>query len=347
MSHASAEGSHGHSVRGGPDRQRLRALPKAEIHVHLEGCFSRAQIVDLAKAAGEPLPRPAEELFTFKNLAEFLGFLDWSCGLVRTEAQVEAMAYAFCARLAENGAGYADPIINPTHWPSWRYRLPQMIAALDRGFIAAERDGLPPIGLCLSLLRQQSADEAVELLDMMIALHSPRVVALSIDGNEAAAGRTGPRFADTFRRAAAAGFRRTAHAGESSGPDGIRDAIRLLGAERIDHGVRAAEDPPLMDEIRDRGIPLDITPASNVRLGLYPRYEDHPIERLRQHGIAVSVGTDDPELLETTLIDEYARMVETFGWDDEVLRAVARTSIEASFARPEIKRDLLASLASW
>jgi adenosine deaminase len=329
------------------DRRRLRALPKAEIHVHLEGCFSRPQIIALAAAANEPLPRATGDLFAFKNLAEFLGFLDWSCGLVRTEVQVEAMAYAFSARLAENGAGYADPIINPTHWPSWRHRLPEMIAALDRGFSAAERDGLPPVGLCLSLLRQQSADEAAELLDMMIALRSPRVVALSIDGNEAAAGRTGPRFADTFRRAAAAGFRRTVHAGESSGPDGIRDAIRLLGAERIDHGVRAAEDAALMDEIRDLGLPLGITPTSNVSLGLYPHYDEHPIERLREHGIAVSVGTDDPELLETTLVDEYARMVETFGWNDDVLRAVARTSIEASFASPEIKRDLLGALAAW
>ena len=329
------------------DRQRLRALPKAAIHVHLEGCFSREQIVGLAQAAGEPLPRPSEELFAFKNLAEFLGFLDWSCGLVRTEAQVEAMAYSFCARLAENGAGYADAIINPTHWPTWRHRLPEMIAALDRGFTAAERDDLPPVGLCLSLLRQQSADEAAELLDMMIERRCPRVVALSIDGNEAAAGRTGPRFADTFRRAAAAGFHRTVHAGESSGPDGIRDAIHLLGAERIDHGVRAAEDAALMDEIRDIGIPLDMTPTSNVRLGVYSRYEEHPIERLRQHGIAVSIGSDEPELLETTLVEEYARMAETFGWSDDVLRAVAKTSIEASFARPEIKRDLLDALAAW
>ena len=329
------------------DRQRLRALPKAEIHVHLEGCFSREQIIDLARAAREPLSRPPETLFTFNNLAEFLGFLDWSCGLVRTVAQVEAMAYAFCARLAENGAGYGDPIINPTHWPSWRYRLTEMIAALDRGFTAAEQDGLPPVGLCLSLLRQQSADEAAELLDIMMERRSARVVALSIDGNEAAAGRTGPRFADAFRRAAAAGFRRTVHAGESSGPDGIRDAIHLLGAERIDHGVRAGEDPELMNEIRDRGIPLDITPTSNVRLGLYPRYEAHPIERLRRHGIQVSVGTDDPELLETTLVEEYARVVETFGWGDDVLRTAARTSIEASFAPPEIKRDLLEALAAW
>ncbi|HEX3984443.1 MAG TPA: adenosine deaminase [Acidisoma sp.] len=329
------------------DRQRLRALPKAEIHVHLEGCLSQEQIVSLAAAAGEPLPRPADELFTFANLAEFLSFLDWSCSLLRSEAQLEAMAYAFCQRLATQGTRYADPIVNPTHWEPWRHRLPAMIAALDRGFTAAEQDGLPPVGLCLSLLRQQSADEAIELLDMMIALRHPRVVALSIDGNEAAAGRTGPRFVDTFRRAAAAGFRRTAHAGESSGPEGIRDAIRLLDVERIDHGVRAVEDPLLMDELRQLGMPLGITPSSNVLLGLYADYRDHPIDALRRHGIPVSVGTDDPELLRTSLIDEYARMVETFGWDDADLREVARTSILASFAASEIKRDLLERLDDW
>ncbi len=329
------------------DWQRLRALPKAEIHVHLEGCLSKGQIIDLAAAAGEPLPRPADDLFSFAALSEFFGFLDWSCSLVRTEAQVEAIAYAFCARMRAQGTLYADPIINPTHWRSWRHRLPELIAALDRGFSAAEQDGLPPVGLCLSLLRQQSADEAIELVDRMIALRHPRVVALSIDGNEVAAGRTGPRFADSFRRAAAAGFHRTAHAGESSGPEGIRDAIRFLGVERIDHGVRAVEDGLLMDELRKLSMPLGITPSSNVLFGLYADYGDHPIDQLRRYGIPVSIATDHPELLCTSLTDEYARMMETFGWGDLELRDVARTSIQASFASPDIKRDLLDQLEAW
>jgi adenosine deaminase len=329
------------------DRQRLRALPKAEIHIHLEGCLPKAKIIELAAAAGEPLPRPADDLFAFKNTTDILGFLDWSCSLVRSAAQLEAMAYAFCERLDAQGAGYADAIITPTHWEAWRDRLPAMIAALDRGFAAAERDGLSAVGLCLSLLRRQSADEAVEMLDQIIALGHPRVVALSIDGNEAEAGRTGPRFADTFRRAADAGLHRVAHAGESSGPEGVRDAIRLLEVDRIDHGVRAAEDTLLMDELRQLGMPLAIAPTSNVRLGLYARYEDHPIDQLRLRGVPVSIGTDHPELHGTSLIAEYARVVETFGWDDAVLRAVARTSIEASFAPFAIKRDLLDALEAW
>ena len=102
-----------------------------------------------------------------------------------------------------------------------------MIDALDKGFAAAEQDGLPRVGLCISLLRTQIRDEAAELVDLLVSYRHPRVVALSIDGNEAAAGRTGPRFAEAFRRAGAAGLRRTVHAGESSGPEGVRDAIEL------------------------------------------------------------------------------------------------------------------------
>ncbi|WP_407926628.1 adenosine deaminase family protein, partial [Caenimonas soli] len=116
-------------------------------------------------------------------------------------------------------------------------------------------------------------------------------MALSIDGNEAAAGRTGPRFAEAFRRAGGAGLRRTVHAGESSGPEGVRDAIELLGADRIDHGVRAIEDPGLVELLVDRQIPLGICPTSNLTLGVYPSIEDHPIDRLRRAGVAVSINT--------------------------------------------------------
>ena len=127
-----------------------------------------------------------------------------------------------------------------------------------RASAAAEQDGLPPANLCISLLRTQTADEAAELVDRLIEWRHPRVVALSIDGNEAAAGRTGPRFTDAFRRAGAAGLRRTVHAGELSGPEGVRDAIELLGADRIDHGVRAIEDETVVALLAERRIPLGI-----------------------------------------------------------------------------------------
>jgi adenosine deaminase len=222
-----------------------------------------------------------------------------------------------------------------------------MIEALDSGFTSAERDGLPPVGLCVSLLRTQTAQEATDLVEHLISWRVPRVVALSVDGNEAAAGRTGPRFAEAFRRAGEAGLKRTVHAGESSGPEGVRDAIELLGADRIDHGVRAIEDDSVIGLLAERGIPLGICPTSNLTLKVYPSMETHPIDRLRRAGVRVSINTDDPSLLGTSLLREYEIARLAYGWSDEITREIARTSVEASFADPAIKARLISSLASW
>ena len=330
-----------------PPLDRLRALPKAEVHAHLEGCFEPAVLEQWAAQAGVPMPRPRDRLLQFEGLADFLHFLDWACGLAATRERLAALSYGYSRRLADSGAGYADVIVNPTHWTAWHGRLPAMIDAIDAGFAEAEQDGLPPVGLCVSLLRTQSASAAAELVDALIALRHPRVVALSIDGNEAAAGRTGPRFAEAFRRAGAAGLRRTVHAGESSGPEGVRDAIELLGADRIDHGVRAIEDPELVALLVDRRIPLGVCPTSNLKLGVYAAIEAHPIDRLRRAGVVVSINTDDPVLLGASLEGEYALCSQAFGWSDEDLRALARNSIDASFANADVKARLLEGLARW
>jgi adenosine deaminase len=325
----------------------LRALPKAEVHIHLEGAFEPSTLEKWSAEAGVPMPRPRERLFEFQGLADFLNFLDWACGLVNSAERLAEMAYGFSRRLADDGTGYADAIINPTHWHAWHGKIREMIDALDRGFAAAEQDGMPRVGLCISLLRTQSANEAAELVDLLVSYRHPRVVALSIDGNEAAAGRTGPRFAEAFRRAAAAGLRRTVHAGESSGPEGVRDAVELLGADRIDHGVRAIEDESVVALLAERGIALGICPTSNLTLKVYPTISDHPIERLRRAGVRVSVNTDDPGLLKTNLPREYHLACSGFGWTEDIIRGVARTSIEASFADADTKLRLKANLSKW
>jgi len=329
------------------EASRLKLLPKAEVHLHLEGCFEAATIARWAKAEGVALPRPQDDLFKFAGLADFLGFLDLACGLACSTERLVALCYGLSQRLADNGTGYADVIFNPTHWHAWRGRLGAMINAMDAGFKEAEQDGLPSVGLCVSLLRTQSADEAIELVDTLRALRHPRVVALSVDGNEATAGRTGPRFADAFRRAGQDGLRRTVHAGESSGPEGVWDAVNLLGADRIDHGVRAIEDATLVRMLADRQIPLGVCPTSNLVLGVCPSIQEHPIEKLRSAGVRVCVNTDDPALLGASLIGEYALCRHAFGWTDEITKSVARTSIDASFASAEVKARLLEELKSW
>ena len=325
----------------------FKSLPKAEIHIHLEGCFATDTLVELARENGVALPRPPERLLSFSGLSEFLEYLDFACGLMRTKEQLANAAYAFSRRMRQAGAGYADVIVNPTHWSRWRGDLKGLVEALDAGFSAAEQDGLPPVGLCVSLLRQQTATEAVALVDELLRLRNPRVVALSVDGNEGAAGRTGPKFAEAFQSAGRAGLKRTAHAGESSGPEGVHDAIFLLGVDRIDHGVRAVEDPEVMRILADRQIPLGVCPTSNITLGLYRSLGEHPIDRLRRAGVPVSVNTDDPELLGIDLVEEFSRTAAAFSWDKPTCRAMAETSIRASFADADRKAALLAELAAW
>jgi adenosine deaminase len=330
-----------------PDLARLRALPKAEVHVHLEGSFEPATLERWANEAGVPMPRPRARLFEFDGLADFLHFLDWACGLADRPDRLADIARDFARWLQRDGTRYADAIFNPTHWGRWHGRLRGMLDAFDAGFAEAEQDGAPRVSLCVSLLRTQTAQQAAELVESLTAWRHPRVVSLSVDGNEAAAGRTGPRFADAFRRAAAAGLKRTVHAGESSGPEGVRDAIERLGADRIDHGVRAVEDPALVAELAERGIPLGVCPTSNLVLKVVRSIAEHPIDALRRAGVRVSVNTDDPSLLGTTLPAEYALCVRAFGWDDAVLRAVAGTSIAASFADESLKHRLRAALGAW
>lgn len=338
------------------DEAWIRGLPKAEVHVHLEGNFGLVDLLDLAKAAGEPLPGPAATLFDVSThhgstgdtgLAAFLHFLDWECGLIRTPEQAARHAYTFAARQTASGAGYTDAIINPTHWSAWAGRLPELFDALASGLEEAEQDGLAEVQLCLSLLRQQTAAEALETVQWMAADRPRRVVALSIDGDERNAGRVSGRFAEAFTLARDTGFRRTVHAGESSGPEGVWDAIRLLHAERIDHGIRSVEDQELVRYLADTQLPLGVCPRSNVVLGIYRDWSEHPLLQLRDAGVDVTINTDDPGPLLTTLEADWAVCAEAFALDEDDLRGFATASVDASFAPDETKAAMKAAIAAY
>ena len=355
------------AVRARVDEEQIRALPKAEVHVHLEGTFALIDLLNLARENGVPLPGPAATLFDVAThdafevpevttggaeagagaggLSGFLRFLDWQCGLVQTPEQAARVAYAFAARQSTSGIRYSDVIVNPTHWSTWRGRELALLDALGAGFDAAETDGLCEVGVAYSLLRGQGAAEAEDLVRDLVARRPKRVVALSVDGDEKASGRTGEKFRDAFALATSGGLRRTVHAGESSGPEGVWDALDLLQAERIDHGVRSIEDPALIERLVADGISLGVCPRSNVALGIAPSWSEHPLPRLLEAGVLVTLNTDDPAPLGTTLEADWAVAAEQFGFDLTDLAGFAGRSIDASFANDDTKRMLRAELA--
>jgi adenosine deaminase len=307
-------------------------MPKVELHVHLEGTLGRERIVELAAAAGEPLPRPADDLFAFGDLDGFLSFLDWTCRLVRDRDQAEGVAYDFAARAHADGTRYAEVIVNPTHWRTWR--TADLVAALAAGFDRAASDGLTDCRLLLSVLREQSGEDALALVRWMADDRPPRVLGLSIDGNEARAGRTGPRFAPAFLLARAEGFGCVAHAGESSGPEGVIDAVDLLEVDRIDHGVRAAEDPALVARLARAGVVLDVCVTSNLTM-LYATFDEHPLAQLIAAGVPVTLNTDDPAYLGIDLTGEFELASARLGWPVDAAMERVRTAIDASFCEPE------------
>lgn len=347
--------------------QSIRSLPKAEVHVHLEGSFELADLLELAKAGNVPLPGPAATLFDVDThtevivpenstggagqsgigaagLSVFLQFLDWEGSLVRTREQAARVAYRFAARQSASGVRYTDVIVNPTHWAAWANDLPGLVDAFAAGFDEAEQDGLCVVNLCVSLLRTQTAAEGRELAQWIADTRPRRVIALSIDGDERAAGRTGPRFQGAFEIAHQNGIRRTVHAGESSGAQGVWDAIRYLKADRIDHGVRAIEDPALVDHLVEHQISLGVCPRSNLTLGIYPDLASHPLLELQARGVNVTINTDDPAPLGTTLESEWALCADAYGWGLPELGSLARASVRASFATDDLKRSILADI---
>lgn len=315
----------------------INALPKLELHIHLEGTIDPAIVVALAEELAEPLPRPLDQLYETHDLSAFLAALDWVCSLVRSPEQAATIADNYGRYCAQQNVLYAEVIVNPTHWKGLGYQY--LFPALSNAFDKVQKDYGVDIRLLPSILRQQSAEEALELVRWMGDQGVTRIVGLSIDGNEKAAGRTGDRFAPAYELARELGFGLTSHAGESSGADGVRDAIDLLKVDRIDHGIRVIEDPALTKRVADSGLTLNVCLSSNVTL-LYGSIDKHPFKALRAAGVAMTLNTDDPVVLKTDLCRELHWAAQQLDFDLATLAAFQHQAVAASFCDASTKHRL-------
>lgn len=325
----------------------LRQMPKIELHVHLESTMPGWLLERFAVRQGRVLPRTPEELYhcSAEDLSDFLGFLDRICSYVGTTADLAEAAEHFSAACREENILYAEAILNPTHWP--QFSLSDIISAVTEGFDRGEAAGGADCRFMLSLSRNQTAEEADALVSAMERCRTPRLAGLSIDGNEALSGRTGDRFAPAFARARELGFGLTAHAGESSGPEGVLDALECLKVDRIDHGVRAAEDPALLERLAAQRVPLNVCLSSNLAL-LYRDPREHPLRQLLDVGAAVTLSRDDPMFLGALTLTEELRRAAVFARmsEAELLRC-QETAVDAAFCGEETKTALRAALEAF
>ena len=313
-------------------------VPKAEIHCHLEGSIPPALARELAERNGLSLP---DKLFdgkghyAWKDFLSFLDSYDRVCTALKTPRDFGDVIYSYLASAARDGAVYVEMFCSPERPAALGISYAAWLAALADGIDRAGREFGIVGRIIIICIRHLGPDRALAMARAMVAEPHPYVVGFGMGGDEA---RFSPiDFAPAYRLAHEKGYGCTVHAGEVVGPESVWAAIRDLPVTRIGHGVRSAEDPALMAELVRRGIVLEVCPGSNVALGLYPSREAHPLHRLIDAGVPVTLNSDDPPFFHTTLGTEYAMA----GLNESELRRIARRTIEASFVDDDTKHRLL------
>lgn len=320
-------------------------LPKAELHVHIEGTLEPEMMFAMSERNGVELPfRTLEEVraaYRFTDLQSFLDIYYQGAAVLRTPEDFYDLMTAYLDRAAADGVRHAEIFFDPQTHTARGVGYPVFMDGFREAIADAERTHGLSADLILCFLRHLPAEEAVATI-REAEPHLDGVIGVGLDSSEV--GHPPGKFADAYEIARSFGLRTVAHAGEEGPPEYVWAALDTLGAERIDHGVRSLEDPALVARlVRDR-IPLTVCPLSNVALKVVDRLEEHPLPRMMEAGLLVSVNSDDPAYFGGYVGDNYRGLVDAFGWGEEELRTLARNSIESSFLSSDRKAELIGFL---
>lgn len=311
----------------------LKALPKAELHLHLEGALEPELMFTLARRNGIELPwsdvDALRQAYSFNNLQEFLDLYYQGANVLRTEQDFYDLTWAYLQKCQAQGVVHVEPFYDPqTHTERG---IPFEVAI--NGICTALRDGREQLGissgLILSFLRHLSEDDAFRTLEQAMPFRD-QFFAVGLDSSEQ--GHPPSKFERVFAKARAEGLLAVAHAGEEGPPEYIWQALDLLKVSRIDHGVRAAEDPRLLDRLADEQIPLTVCPLSNTKLRVFPDMSHHNILELLERGLKVTVNSDDPSYFGGYVLENFLALRDGLGMTEQQARQLAQNSMDARLA---------------
>ena len=332
------------------DQQRvalrdLRALPKVDLHVHLEGSMRSSTLLELCERDGRrPPPALGEDGYHFVDFLDFLAQYAAACACLSRIDDFRRIAYEFCEDEAREGVRWAEVTFTPLGHALRLGDWDGPIAAVLDGFAQGERDFGITCRVVIDHAREVTPALAEPVVDLALRYRDRGVISFGLGGDE----RFPPGlFVDAFARAREGGLRSVPHAGEGAGPESVRDALDQLGAERIGHGVRSIEDPDLVARLRREQVPLEVCPTSNIATGVVASIEEHPLPRLLEAGLCVTLASDDPEMFHSPLSGEYLLARDVFGLDDGALAGIARNGVRASFAPDSLKADLETAIDDW
>ena len=314
----------------------VRRIPKAELHVHIEGCLEPELMLELARRNRVSLRhRSIEELrhaYQFNGLQSFLDIYYEGAGVLRRERDFYDLTLAYLRRAASQNVRHSEMFFDPQAHTGRGIAFETVFHGIDAARSEAAREIGISSKLILCFLRDLSAAAAMRTLDRALPFKD-RIVAVGLDSAEV--GNPPSKFHAVFTRAREEGFLTVAHAGEEGPPSYIREAIELLAVSRIDHGVRCIEDPQLVDEIVERQIPMTVCPLSNVKLGVVRSMKEHQLGMLIQRGVRVTINSDDPAYFGGYVVENFLAALDALGLTEEQIRQLAINSFEASFLSTE------------
>jgi adenosine deaminase len=316
-------------------------IAKAELHVHLEGTAPPELIRRLAERNGMTVPEgvfDGPQRFRYTDFLDFLRTYDLAASVIRTGEDYRDVTYEYLASCARDGAIYVELTASPDHAALVGLSDEEHIDGIARGIDDARRDHGIEGRILISAVRNFGVDQALRVARYAAERPHPYIVGFSMAGDEE--NFPAGDYAEAFAIASGAGLGCTVHAGEWAGPYSVRAGMELP-VTRIGHGVRAIEDPELVEELARREIVLECCPTSNVVLDAFPSYEQHPLPRLRDAGVKVTLGSDDPPYFGASIGGEYRICSERYGWGEDDLREITRTALKAAFCDETLKQALI------
>jgi adenosine deaminase len=313
----------------------------AELHVHLEGTAPPDLIRRLSQRNKIPVPEgifDGPDRFKWVDFLDFLATYDRAATVIKTPEDYRDVTYEYLASCARDGAIYVELTASPDHAALVGLSDEEHIDGIARGIDDARRDHGIEGRILISAVRNFGVDQALRVARYAAERPHPYIVGFSMAGDEE--NFPAGDYAEAFAIASGAGLGCTVHAGEWAGPYSVRAGMELP-VTRIGHGVRAIEDPELVEELARREIVLECCPTSNVVLDAFPSYEQHPLPRLREAGVKVTLGSDDPPYFGASIGGEYRICSERYGWGEDDLREITRTALKAAFCDETLKQALI------
>ncbi|HWW23037.1 MAG TPA: adenosine deaminase [Edaphobacter sp.] len=327
----------------------LRGLPKAELHLHLEGTIKPETLVELSRRHdAEPLTlETAKKLYTYEDFVGFLMSFKAVTERLRGPADYELITYNMIKELAAQGVVHAEVYISFGIIYFWKKtEVEPYVEAIERGRVRGEKEFGTTVFWIIDAVRHFGLEECARVFHKAAELRAayPSIVGIGIGGDEA----RGPadQFRELYSEAKAAGLRLTAHAGESCGPESVWSAINI-GAERIGHALSAQSDSELLDVLAVKQIPLELNVTSNLKTGCCKGLDEHPVKLYFESGLMVTINSDDPPMFGSDLLGEYVLVQDRFEFSLEQMRELAANSVEASFLPPERKLALLQKVEQY